>query len=53
MRIKTQVDTGSNQCISLALAAYYLNTFANTRAGLLEAIDSPYQKNVLLVNNPV
>ncbi len=50
--IKYQVDTGSNQCIISALAASYLNTFAVTMAGIDEAIESPFCKYKVLVNNP-
>jgi len=51
--IKVSVDTGSNQCVAIALFPFYLNNVTASVGGLREACEMPYSKHTLLVNNPV
>lgn len=53
MNLKVTVDTGSNQCVALALFPYYLNNVTTSIGGLREAMEMPYSRHTLLVNNPV
>jgi hypothetical protein len=53
INLKVSVDTGSNQCVAIAMFPYYRNDVTSSIGGLREACEQPYSKHTLLVNNPV
>jgi hypothetical protein len=53
IEMKVTVDTGSNQCVSVALFPYYLNDVTTSHGGIREACEMPYSRHQLLVNHPV